>query len=343
MKKNLAKKVICDLEQKQYSNKVLSCALLFKGRPQAELFALARKRRALYFPDQEVEVRSVLEISNVCRGECEFCSINAFSHIKRYLIGYKEVLRIATLVYLRGRRVLLIQSGENDSQKFVDHVSRCIYGIKNKYPDLKIILCLGNLKTSQYRQLKKAGAERYILKFETSNPVLYSKIKPNDSLKYRINCLNKLIDLGFEVGTGNIVGLPGQTVEDIVADLKFMSGFKLKMGSSSVFVPGEYSKYKNMPAGSVDMTLNCMALMRIMYSDLLIPTTSSLEKIRNNCQYLGLMAGANTVTIHDGNPENMKKLFPIYSVNRFIPNEKHIRLIVKRSHLSFGCDKYVRG
>lgn len=331
--------LLCQLKAGVYSLKVLTGALGLTGRAQKELFALAREKRSEFFPDQDVEVRSVLEISNVCQEECSFCSMNVCSKIQRYVMGFDEILDIARHIYSRGRRVLLLQSGENPSQAFVNHVDHCVRAIKKECPDLVLILCLGNLTWKQYRQLKTAGADRYILKFETSNSVLYRRVKPGDSLKKRTQCLRDAIRTGFEVGTGNITGLPGQTLCDLAKDLLFLSAFKLMMGSTTVFIPGEYSRFHAKPEGSLETTLNYMALMRIMYPFLLIPTTSSLEKVQKDGQYLGLLAGANVVTIHDASPANIKKLFPIYSISRFTPNERYIRSIVKRAGLEFSQGK----
>jgi len=191
------------------------------------------------------------------------------------------------------------------------------------------------LSFGQYKQLRNAGADRYILKFETSNPALYRKIKPGDSLKKRIRCLEQLISIGFEAGSGNIVGLPGQSLDDIAGDLLFMRSFKLRMASCSVFFPGEGSNYRDEGTGDIDIALNFMALTRIMYPHVLIPSTSSLERVKKGAQYLGLMAGANAVTVHDGTPLKLKKNFPIYSVRRFTPGERFIKEIVKKARLRF--------
>ncbi len=229
----------------------------------------------------------------------------------------------------------MFQSGENASQKYIDFVSKCVSNIKQKFNDLTVILCLGNLSYKQYKQLREAGAQRYILKFETSNPLLYKQIKPDSCLEERIECIKILDELGFGVGTGNIIGLPNQTMEDIVNDLLFMRNFKLTMASTSVFIPGEESNYRDEPAGDLNMALNYTALMRILYPHLLIPSTSSLEKAKPAGQYLGLMAGANAITIHDGTPVEFKRHFPIYSVNRFIPNERYIKGILAKAGLRF--------
>ena len=244
-------------------------------------------------------------------------------------------MKIIEHIYQKNRRVFLFQSGENRSQRYIDFVCKCVSNIKQKFKDIKIILCLGNLTYNQYRQLRDSGVDRYILKFESSNPVLYKQIKPDDCLEERVRCIRQLNELDFEVGSGNIIGLPNQALDDIVNDLVFIRNFKLTMVSSSVFIPGEDSNYRDKPMGDLDITLNYMALMRIIYPQMLIPSTSSMEKAREGGQYLGLMAGANTVTIHDGTPPELKRYFPIYSVERFTPDEKYIKEIVKKAKLHF--------
>lgn len=324
------------LTEGSFSKDMLSAALLFRGKWQKRLFMLAREKRKAHFPERKVEMRSVIEVSNICQRGCNFCSINFYSRIgKRYIIQNEELMEQVRIIYSRGRRVILIQSGENRSQKYIDSISKCVVAIKRNFSDLRIILCLGSLRYEQYAQLHAAGADRYILKFETSNPKLYKQIKPDETLQHRVSCLNVLHNLGFEVGSGNIIGLPNQTINDIVSDLFFLGRFNLSMMSASVFIPGESSRYRNKPKGDCDITLNYMALMRMLYPQASIPCVSALEAVKKNGQYLGLMAGANTVTIHDGTPEELKKYFPIYTVLRFTPTERHIRNIVAKAGLFF--------
>jgi biotin synthase len=323
------------LEENDYGRENLAEALQLRGKEQEELFALARRRRDRSYPDRTVEVRSVIEISNVCRQRCNFCGIGEGSD-ERYTISRDVFLATVSFLYAKGRRFLLIQSGENGSREFVAHVTDCLLELKSRFPDMAVILCLGNLEEAQYRQLKEAGAESYILKFETANDTLYRELKPRDTLKRRLACIESLFRVGFKVGSGDIVGLPGQTLDDLVDDLLLLGKYDLSMQSCSVFIPGERSKYRDEPMGSLDLTLNMMALMRIMYPRRLMPTTSSLEKPRPEGQYLGLMAGANTVTCHDGTPSELKQLFPIYSGKRFTPAGDHLAQIVHKAGLSFS-------
>jgi len=312
---------------------VLRRALGFRGAAQEVLFGLARRMREERFPSRHVEVRSVIEMSNICRQNCSYCAIGAISEENRYVVDRACFMRLGEYLHTWGRRVLLIQSGENAARAYIDHVAGCLEELRGRFPEIIPILFLGNLDRDRYAQLKAAGAERYILKFETSNAELYRALKPSDTLDQRLRCLETLLELGFGVGSGNMVGLPGQTIDDIVCDLLLLGRYPLSMSSCTVFIPGEDSALRDRPMGDIDLTLNTQALMRILHPARLIPATSSLEKARRGGQLQGLRAGANTVTIHDGTPEELKHLFPIYSSRRFAPNRDFLLSVVREADL----------
>ena len=324
------------LERGDFTRSVLRSALVARDEAQQALFALARKRRAEFFPAQEVEARSVIEISNVCMQGCHYCSMAKGSGIKRYVMKPEAVVEMADFLYQRGRRVILLQSGENQSKTWVEAVTRIVAEMKDKHADQELILCLGNMSEAQYVQLKKAGADRYILKFESSVKRLYEMWKPTDTTEERLNCLRLLVEVGFKTGSGNMVGMPGQTIDDMIDDLMCMGEYDLTMNSCTVFIPGESCGYRDQPLGDVDYAFNSMALMRIMFPHRLMPTTSCLERCRPGGQHIGLMAGANTVTIHDGTPDNYKNMFPIYSTTRFAPGNDHLLSAVDKAGMTIS-------
>jgi biotin synthase len=324
------------LRKGQFDALALKRALLFQGDDREALFQLARETRERHFPDRRVEVRSVIEISNVCQQGCQYCNMGTKRDRVPYVIEKPLLLELAQRLYEQGRRVLLLQSGENPAPPFIDFVAECIADLKKRYPDLVLILCMGNLGVEQYRQLRQTGAERYVLKFETSNEKLYERLKPYDTFRRRMACLEDLISVGFEVGTGNITGLPGQALDDLVNDLLLTTRYPLRMVSSTTFIPAEDSELKDEPIGDVDLTLNMMALLRVLNPDRWMPATSSLDKARSGGQFMGLMAGANTVTIHDGTPDELKALFPIYSMKRMTPNLAHMQEIVAKAGLAMA-------
>jgi biotin synthase len=328
-------KLIKSLKEGDFDDHHLIAAIQLKGREMESLGKLARMVRYKYFPNNKVEVRSVIEISNICMQNCRYCNMGKSKNIKKYEIDKEEIINIIGYIYSLGRRRVLLQSGENDTDKYIDKVSETVYEIKCNYPDLVVILCIGSLYKKQYKQLRESGVDRYILKFETSNEKLFSYIKPGDSLSRRLTCIKDLIELGFSVGSGNIIGIPGQTLDDIVNDLKMIRDLDLNMNSTTVFIPAEDSSFYKEKPGDVDIALNVMALMRVMNPSRLMPTTSSLEKLRTDGQLMGLNYGANTVTIHDGTPDALSKLFPIYSTSRIAPNGQYFNDIVKKANMLF--------
>lgn len=319
-----------------FSREALRRGLLARGEEQAKMFALGRERRDAVWPAREVETRSVIELSNVCQQSCNYCSMAKESKLKRYVIKMDPLMEQVDFLYSMGRRVILLQSGENDSDTFIGYAAKCCTEIKRRHPDLEIILCMGNLSHDQYVRLKEAGADRYILKFESSSPTLYNTWKPSDTLDQRLACLQDLVDIGYKVGTGNMVGMPGQSLDDVIDDILLLGKYDLSMMSCTVFIPGEMCNYVNQPMGDVEIALNQMALMRIMYPKRLMPTTSCLERGKKGGQLAGLMAGANTVTIHDGTPEQFKQLFPIYSTDRCSPGFARCDAFVRDAKLSFA-------
>lgn len=325
------KEILFNIRQSIFTKETLTEALDLTGEQQQMLFSIAREKRLAAFPENRVQVRSVIEISNVCRQKCRYCAIGGKDQKLNYTLDSDSMELLINYLYEKGRRNILLQSGENVNENFVSDVEIVIRKVKQSYPDLRIILCMGNLPYSWYERLYAAGATDYILKFETSNELLFSYCKPNDTLNNRLECVENLHKIGFRVGSGNIVGLPKQTIDDLVDDLLLIHRLPLTMNSATIFIPAENSAFAKEPAGNPIHTLNMMALMRIMNPHRLMPTTSSLEKMISDGQFLGLQAGANTITIHDGTPEELQQYFPIYSAKRVRPQMEHFKDILQRA------------
>jgi len=302
--------------------------LQYKGEQQEKLFETARKVRNEGKFQNKVELRSVIELSNVCSQKCSYCSISKDGK-EIYTLSREVTEEKIDNLAKKGRRTFLIQSGENKNQKFIDDVSFCCENAIKKYPDIKIVLCLGNLSDKQYKQLKETGAQRYILKFETSNPEHHKFCRPNDTIENRLDRIQTLIDLGFQVGSGNIAGLPKQTLGNLIEDLKLIDKLNLSMVSSTRFISNKFSKFGEYPDGDIDLTLNFLAILRILKPDCLIPSTTSLAFDKKNGQKRGLTAGCNTITIHDGTPKEFENKYSIYSSERFSPQELYCREIIE--------------
>lgn len=325
--------VINCIKSETITDVVLRNALQLTGEAQHQLFSIAQQKRIDAFPQNCVQVRSVIEISNVCRQKCRYCAIGGKEQRLDYTLDSKTIALLMEYLYNKGRKNILLQSGENINDSFIDDVVNAIFKVKSNHTDLRVILCMGDLSLEQYAKLHDAGASDYILKFETSNSSLFSYCKPNDTLNNRLSCIQMLHKIGYRIGSGNIVGLPRQTIDDLVADLQLIKTLPLSMNSTTIFIPAENSAFANESAGNPIFTLNMMALMRIMNPHRLMPTTSSLEKMIKDGQYLGLLAGANTVTIHDGTPGDLQQYFPIYSSKRVRPQKDHFKDILERANL----------
>ncbi|GEM_PF-1795449 len=303
-------------------------ALLARGASQEQLFAQARKVRDDIF-QRRVEVRSVLEYTNICQQACRYCGMHRDSNVRRFVLDNDESLKRVQYIYHKGRRVLMVQTGEFDSQSYFKKLFMLLKEVKIRYRDLTVICSLGNLSEDKYKKLRDIGIERYLLKFETSDPKLYKSIKPTDTLKDRLHHIKMLKKLGFHVSSGNIVGLPGQKLTSLVNDLLLLRDLDIPMGGTSVFIPNDMSDYSHFPAGDIDVALNFTAILRIICPAMLIPTTTSLELLRKDGQYWGLMAGANLVTMHDCTPRDEQDKFVIYKKDRYKPKDILLEIIEK--------------
>jgi acyl-coenzyme A synthetase/AMP-(fatty) acid ligase/biotin synthase-like enzyme len=303
-------------------------ALQYRGRIQTDLFLRARRIRDEVFSG-EVEVRSVIEYSNVCRQECKFCGMNRFSSVKRYCMGTDEFLARFDRLYARGRRIIMIQSGELGPGRLFERLYAALKQVRGRYRDCAIICSLGNLDIDRYKRLRDIGVQRYLLKFETSDPALYKKIKPSDSLRNRLAHIAVLKRLGFQVSSGNITGLPGQTFESLADDIVLLKKMDIPMCSTSVFIPNNLSQFAGSGTGDVNTALNFIAILRILCPRAVIPATSALELAAKGAQLSGLMAGCNSVTLHDGTPRNQEQKYIIYKEKRYRPKDALFAVVAK--------------
>lgn len=320
-------------EIKSLDRKILTEKLSAKNEEQEKLFEMARYVRDNSKFGKKVEFRSVIELSNICRQKCRYCCIGR-DNSKTYKLTYDEIFSTIKRLAKRGRRTFLLQSGESVSQSFIDDIARVCEDSVQFCPEIKIILNLGNLSDEQYLQLKNSGAKRYLLKFETSNSELHKFCRPTDSFENRLEHIKKLIALGFQVGTGNIVGLPKQTTDDLIDDLLLTTTLDLSMVSASKFIPNSQTEFRDEPIGDINLTLNYIALLRILNPNCLIPSTSSMKTNGIDGQLMGLLAGCNTVTVHDGTPSSKETDFNIYTKDRFTPQENYCLKIIEQAGMT---------
>lgn len=289
-----------------------------RGGEQQELFSHARQARDKA-QGNRLNIRGVIELSNSCVENCQYCAMRRDNHaLNRYILDEATVLSVAGDIINAGIPTVFLQSGE--SPKCGQLLERIIPEIYTRY-HCSIILCAGKRDAETYARYKDAGAEGYILKFETANPALYEDAT-GASHQERLSCIRGIRAAGMKLGTGSIVGLPNQTLEDIVDDILLAAHFAPDFVSVAPFIPNSGTPYETVPKGDIDLTLNTMAIWRILFPAALIPTVSALEYIHPDGQAAGLSAGANVITINF-TPKQSRDKYAIYAKDRFVVSLEH--------------------
>ncbi|RQR40633.1 radical SAM protein [Burkholderia sp. Bp9142] len=313
--------------------------LLARGAEQEELFKLARAARLERFGD-EVVLRGVVEITNTCRVNCDYCPMrrdNA-SHNERFSLSSEEIVRSARAVRQLGINVVMLQGGETTSILLA--VEEAIPAIVDLFDgQVEILLNLGCFRRERYVRLRELGATSYILKHETSDAELHHRLR-HESLRYRLSCLRELIGLGYRVGTGIISGLPGQSIDSILDDLELAGELGVDMCSVSPFIPASDTPLGSVSPGDVDLALNIIACLRLAYPTILIPSVSALERAGVAGQSRGLQAGANVLTVNFS-PAERRDSYLIYGRSRFVVTVDHVHEIVRSAGLRTRGSLYV--
>lgn len=290
-----------------------------------QLFDKADQIRSAYV-GADVYIRGLLEISNHCIRNCLYCGLRrGNSRLERYRLSQDEILAVAKYAWMEGLRTLVIQSGDGVYTRA--EVCGWITAIKERFPDLAITLSLGERPMDDYVAFRDAGADRYLLKHETINSDLYAQLHPGQSLSHRLRILEHLRGLGYQVGTGFIVGLPGQTIDDLVEEIIFLQDFQPDMVGLGPFMPQHDTPLGKQKAGGLDITLRCIALARCATRDALIPATTALISLSPaNGLEAGLQAGANVVMVN-ATPAEWREQYAIYdSRARFTLNQIQERI-----------------
>lgn len=259
------------------------------------LFAKARKISTDIFGNS-VYIRGLIEFTNHCRNNCYYCGIRQNNtNIPRYRLSKDEIIECCSNGYDMGFRTFVLQGGEDpfySDTLMVDIIS----SIKSLWPDCAVTLSIGEKSCESYRRYFEAGADRYLLRHETADPEHYSSLHPpNLSLESRIKCLWDLKKTGFQVGTGFMVGSPGQTSEHLAEDMMFINSLQPHMIGIGPFIPHHDTPFASAKSGSEELTLYCIGLLRLMLPDALIPSTTALGTISEEGREKGILAGANVV------------------------------------------------
>ncbi|MCI9659792.1 MAG: [FeFe] hydrogenase H-cluster radical SAM maturase HydE [Lachnospiraceae bacterium] len=271
----------------------------------------AVRLRNIYYGNQ-VYTRGLIEFTNYCRNDCYYCGIRRGNlHARRYRLSKEEILRCCEDGYALGFRTFVLQGGEDGwftDERMVD----IIRAIRTTYPDCAITLSIGERSYESYKLFREAGADRYLLRHETADEEHYGKLHPQSmSLAVRKMCLYDLKLLGYQAGAGFMVGSPGQTVECLAKDLVFLKELQPHMVGIGPFIPHHETRFAKEPAGSVELTLFLLSVIRILLPKVLLPATTALGTLDQEGRIRGLAAGANVV-MPNLSPLKNRKQYDLY-------------------------------
>ncbi|MGN0453441.1 MAG: [FeFe] hydrogenase H-cluster radical SAM maturase HydE [Ruminococcus sp.] len=260
----------------------------------------------------DVYIRGLIEVSNICKNDCYYCGIRASNKAcDRYRLTDDEILACCDEGYALGFRTFVMQGGE-DFAFSDDRLCALVSKIKDKFPDCAITLSLGERTKESYEKLKKAGADRYLLRHETADREHYKMLHPeNLSWDNRMECLRNLRASGYQVGCGFMVGSPFQTVGMLAKDLKFIEEFKPDMCGIGPFIPHKETAFRDCAPGDVKLTLTLLSLVRLIHPKVLLPATTALGTLQNDGREEGILSGANVI-MPNLSPKSVRKKYMLY-------------------------------
>lgn len=286
-------------------------ALINTNEYDQELFGAADKVRREHYGDK-VYLRGLIEFTNYCKNNCLYCGLRAQNRaLDRYRLTKDEILSCCEEGYLLGYRTFVLQGGE-DPYYTDERMTEIISSIRSRFPDCAITLSIGELSRKSYQRFFDAGADRYLLRHETAEDTHYQKLHPEGmSLKNRKRCLFDLKEIGYQVGSGFMVGSPYQTTDNLVADLRFLQELSPDMIGIGPFIPHHETPFRDFKSGTAPLTLRMIAILRLMFPYALIPSTTALGTIDPQGREKGLKAGANVV-MPNLSPVSVRKKYEIY-------------------------------
>lgn len=289
--------LIDKLEQTRALTRTEWAALIHGRTPVISeyLFARARKARIRYY-GKDIYIRGLIEFTNYCRNDCYYCGIRKSNkNAVRYRLTKDQILSCCENGYRLGFRTFVLQGGE-DGWFTEDRMTDIVSGIRQRFPDCAITLSIGELPRESYRRFFEAGADRYLLRHETYDPAHYSRLHPASlSASHRQKCLWDLKELGYQVGTGFMVGSPYQTAENLADDMLFLKELNPQMVGIGPFIPHHDTPFAGQPAGTLELTVFMLGLIRLMLPKVLLPATTALGTIAEDGREQGILAGANVV------------------------------------------------
>ena len=277
--------------------------------PADELYRQADEVRREAVGD-DVHLRGLIEFSNICRNDCLYCGIRRGNRqVQRYRMTEDELVETATRAAALGFQTIVLQSGED---MHFDQTRLCRIIEQIKRLDVALTLSVGERDYEDYKAFREAGADRYLMRIETTDRDLYHRLNPGMSWERRHECLLMIRELGFELGSGIMVGLPGQTVESVAEDLLYLKDICIDMAGIGPFIPHPETPLAGELGGTLEQALRTMAVMRLLMPDINIPATTAMESLHPQGRILALKAGANVVmpNVTEGEYRRLYELYP---------------------------------
>ncbi len=275
------------------------------------LFSLADKVRKEHY-GTDIYLRGLIEFTNYCKNNCYYCGIRRDNiRLKRYRLSEEEILSCCEEGYRLGFRTFVLQGGE-DPYYTDERICGIVANIRQKFPDCAITLSIGEKPRESYQAYFDAGADRYLLRHETASDEHYAKLHPLQmSLDDRKRCLFDLKAIGYQVGSGFMVGSPYQTTENLISDLRFLQQLSPDMIGIGPYIKHKDTPFRDKENGSLELTLRLVAILRLMFPYALIPATTALGSIHPQGRERGLKAGANVV-MPNLSPVGVRELYKLY-------------------------------
>ena len=275
------------------------------------LATAANKIRQQYY-GKKVYIRGLIEFTNYCKNNCYYCGIRAGNaHAQRYRLSKEQILDCCAEGYKLGFRTFVLQGGE-DPYFTDERICEIVAAIRKQHPDCAITLSIGEKERASYQAYFDAGASRYLLRHETADAEHYAKLHPASmSLANRKRCLFDLKEIGYQVGSGFMVGSPYQTPQNLLADLRFLQELQPDMIGIGPYITHEQTPFAEQKSGTAEQTLRLLSMLRLMFPYALLPSTTALGTIHPNGRELGLKAGGNVV-MPNLSPVNVRKLYELY-------------------------------
>ena len=288
--------------------------------------------------------RGLIEFTNYCKNDCYYCGIRrSNANAERYRLEKETILACCEKGYELGYRTFVLQGGE-DGYFTDERICDIVSAIRKNYPDCAITLSIGEKSKESYQKYFEAGANRYLLRHETANDKHYTKLHPVElSLENRKKCLFDLKEIGYQVGCGFMVGSPYQTIETLYEDLMFIKDLEPHMVGIGPFIPQKDTPFANEHAGSLEMTLRLLAIIRLIHPSVLLPATTALGTIHEKGRELGVLAGANVV-MPNLSPTDVREKYKLYDNkacmgDEAVEGDKNLKIRMKEIGYDLVCDR----